>query len=282
MLEHTIPFIYKWTELSTGMWYIGSHYKKGCHPNDGYICSSKTVLPLIQQAPENWMREILEVCENPTITMLRESDILTALRAREDPMSYNKTNADGKFCRVGPHSEETKQKMRTNHKDVSGENNPMFGKPGGMKGKHHSPESKKKTSLALAGRSVRPESAKKISESLTGLSWINDGTTSKRVDLTHNGLPEGWSMGLLIDHARKISDANSRESHWTYGTSRPQSTREKISKSLLGRQELESTRQKKKEASKNRPLIECSGCGKLYRSCHKRHHLMCIQEIMEE
>jgi hypothetical protein len=39
----TIPFVYKWTELSTGKWYIGAHYSKGCHPEDGYICSSKTV-----------------------------------------------------------------------------------------------------------------------------------------------------------------------------------------------------------------------------------------------
>jgi hypothetical protein len=45
----TIAYVYKWTQLSTGKWYIGSRSAIGCNPNqhEKYICSSKTVKPMI-------------------------------------------------------------------------------------------------------------------------------------------------------------------------------------------------------------------------------------------
>ncbi len=281
MNNKTIAFIYKWTELSTGKWYIGSHYKKGCHPDDGYICSSKVVIKLITSNPENWKREILEVFDDPAKTLARECEILTSLNARVDPMSYNKTNADGKFSRSGPHTSETIEKMQKNHKDYSGSNNPMYGKPGGMRGKQHSAETKEKISFSNKGRSVTPQTAEKISTSLTGLVWINDGLTSKRVNLTNNSIPNGWCIGLLPEHAKKISASNARELHWGFGTPRPVLTRDKISKSLKGHKDSEATRYKKRQASKNRPLIKCCWCGKLYRSCHRRYHIECEKEERE-
>jgi len=53
------------------------------------------------------------------------------------------------------HTESAKQKISENHHDVSGENNPMFGKRGNLSpnyGKSHSEETKRKISEATKGR----------------------------------------------------------------------------------------------------------------------------------
>lgn len=96
----TQAYLYKWTEKSTGMWYIGSRSRKGCHPADGYICSSKVVEPLIKENKDNWIREILVIGEPFHIREL-ESNYLKQLNAKKDPMSYNKHNGDGKFTGGG-------------------------------------------------------------------------------------------------------------------------------------------------------------------------------------
>jgi len=55
----TLAYVYKWTELATGKWYVGARGARGCHPDDGYICSSKVVKPQILANPDGWKREIL-------------------------------------------------------------------------------------------------------------------------------------------------------------------------------------------------------------------------------
>jgi hypothetical protein len=93
----TIPFIYRWTQKSTGMWYIGSRTAIGCHPDDGYICSSEIVRLAINAEPVDWYREILLIGEDPIEVRLEERRILTELNARMDSLSYNKTNAEADF-----------------------------------------------------------------------------------------------------------------------------------------------------------------------------------------
>ena len=99
----TQPYLYRWTELPTGKWYIGSRTRKGCHVDDGYICSSKVVKPLILSNPENWKREILVIgdADQSRYIVEMESFLLGVLDAKNDPMSYNQHNGDGKFSRVG-------------------------------------------------------------------------------------------------------------------------------------------------------------------------------------
>ena len=108
----TTAFLYKWTELSTGKWYIGSRTRKNCHPLDGYICSSKIVKPLIQENPNNWNREILCI-GTPEYIVDLESKILVAFDAKYNSMSFNLHNGDGKFTFSGAtHSSETKEKLK--------------------------------------------------------------------------------------------------------------------------------------------------------------------------
>ena len=103
------PFLYKWTEISTGKWYIGSRTAKKCHPDDGYLCSSKIVKPLIIANPLDWRREILCIGPHQYIRDL-EVKYLHALDAMRDPMSYNKSNGAKSFV-GGPKSPETREKL---------------------------------------------------------------------------------------------------------------------------------------------------------------------------
>jgi len=109
----TQAFVYKWIELDTGKWYIGSRTSKGCHIHDGYLCSSKIVKPMILANPSNWKREILVIGEPQYIRELEEK-YLTTYNAAADSISYNQHNANAKFngaCRKGiKESEELKKK----------------------------------------------------------------------------------------------------------------------------------------------------------------------------
>lgn len=80
-------FVYRWREIATNKWYIGYH--KG-HPDDGYICSSRTVKPLIQTNLAGWTRKIVRFGTVKEMLAL-EHRILKRLDARNNPHSYNKS-----------------------------------------------------------------------------------------------------------------------------------------------------------------------------------------------
>lgn len=88
-------FLYKWTHIPTGKWYVGSRTAKGCHPNDGYICSSKEVKPMILENKNEWLREVL-VIGNPQYIRDLESKYLNHIKAAQNPNSFNKCNSSGK------------------------------------------------------------------------------------------------------------------------------------------------------------------------------------------
>jgi len=96
----TLAYLYKWTHLPTGKWYVGSRTANGCHPDDGYICSSKIVKPLILQESDSWSRSIL-VIGNAEYILDLESRYLQLVDAKHDPMSFNMHNGDGKFSVTG-------------------------------------------------------------------------------------------------------------------------------------------------------------------------------------
>lgn len=99
-----LAYVYKWTHLPTMKWYIGSRTAKKCHPNDGYICSSKKIKPLILQNPDEWQRTIIATGSAEEMFKL-ETDILQTFDARNDPRSFNQHNNDDKFFAAGPKTE---------------------------------------------------------------------------------------------------------------------------------------------------------------------------------
>lgn len=89
----TQAFVYRWTHIPTGKWYIGYH--KGT-PNDGYICSSKIVKPLIKANPTEWSRKILKTGTQQEM-LEHEVFLLKLFDAKKDPMSFNQTNGSKEF-----------------------------------------------------------------------------------------------------------------------------------------------------------------------------------------
>tara|TARA_R100001377_G_C3185413_1_gene108337 strand:+ start:66 stop:1523 length:1458 start_codon:yes stop_codon:yes gene_type:complete len=90
--ERCVGFIYCWTNLDSGRWYRGKHQG---YPRDGYLFSSKQEDFLLDFTDPNsrWRYEILNyVTTNTTDLTNLEYKILTELDARNDPMSYNKSN----------------------------------------------------------------------------------------------------------------------------------------------------------------------------------------------
>lgn len=101
----TQAYVYKWTHLPSMKWYVGSRYKPGCHPNDGYICSSKIVKPLIRSRPWEWQRDIIGIGSKEEMLDL-EREILSLFDAAKDSRSFNQTNGAGKFSgQQGPVSD---------------------------------------------------------------------------------------------------------------------------------------------------------------------------------
>ena len=173
------PYLYKLTQISTGKWYVGSRTAKKCKPDEGYICSSRHVLPLYKENPSDWNREILVIGPVNYIREL-ETNYLKSLNAKHDPMSFNLHDGDGKFTTAGKtlnkkdisylHTPENKLKrsegskkawaigLYSNRKKMFGDDNPskrpevrlaiskaLTGKQGArMTGKTHSLETKAK------------------------------------------------------------------------------------------------------------------------------------------
>jgi len=96
----SVPFLYKWKHVPTGKWYVGSRTALGCNPDDEYICSSKAVKEMITANPTDWHRELLFIGSVEQV-LNAECEYLTTLNAKNDPMSFNRHNGDGKFTSTG-------------------------------------------------------------------------------------------------------------------------------------------------------------------------------------
>ncbi len=146
------------------MWYVGSRTAKGCHSNDGYICSSKTIKPMILANPEEWEREIVATGTPDEMYQL-ESEILQTFDAKNDPMSFNQHNNNGKFNTAGKkQSPETCEKLRQVN----------LGKKRGP----NSPESNEKRRQSMLGKNTGPASPEHIQKMRQSMLGKNKGPKS--------------------------------------------------------------------------------------------------------
>jgi hypothetical protein len=147
--------------LSTGKWYVGSKSSVGCHPanHENYICSSKIVKPLVIEDRNDWSYEILVIGPAAYIRNL-EKKYLQSLDARNNPMSYNQSNACCEYDKTGmKDSQETKLKKSMARQ---GSKNPMFGKTGNLSphyGQLHSEERKLKQSVGVSAYAKKSSSS---------------------------------------------------------------------------------------------------------------------------
>lgn len=148
----TTAFVYKWTNISTLQWYIGSRTRKNCHPNDGYVCSSKTVKPLIVENAINWVREIVDT-GTPVEMRELEQEILVLFDAVNDSRSLNKHNATSKF-NGSVNAGIKKAPQHTNKLRIHlAKQNTVYrtGKLGTFLGKNHTNNSLQRMSLIKSG-----------------------------------------------------------------------------------------------------------------------------------
>lgn len=170
-------YVYKWIHIPTMRWYIGSRTKKGCHPDDGYICSSKIVKPLILESPSEWRREIIAIGNSSDMIKL-ENKILIELDAKNNLSSFNMHNGDGLFTTARINlSNEWKDKISKSNKGKirTDESKEKYKKANKLKIQDPSyiaklkkpkPEShKKNVSLALLGKTKTSSHREALSKS---------------------------------------------------------------------------------------------------------------------
>ena len=114
---HYTAYVYKWTHIPTLKWYVGSRVSKRAHLDDGYICSSYIVKPMVKNNSSDWQRTIIATGSAEDMLLLEET-ILTTVDARNDNRSYNLHNSDHKFNNAG----------RSWNGKRAGKNNPMYGR----------------------------------------------------------------------------------------------------------------------------------------------------------
>lgn len=221
---NTQAYVYKWTELSTGKWYIGSRSRKNCNPNDGYICSSKIVKPMIIANKDNWVREVLCIGIPEDMRTL-EAKYLQALKAADDPMSYNQQNQDGKFSNAGkPHSDQTRKKIST-----------------GNKGKIRTEETRKKLSEQRKGK--------------PGRKGEQNGMYGRAP----------WNKGKpMLNHVKlALKEANKDRGPWNKGVPMTDEAKLKLSISKTGSKASIETKLKMSASGKGRKdeKVTCPNCG---------------------
>ena len=166
-----------------------------------YCCEDISLIENYNKAindnTQTWhLHHKLEIDKNLSIKELKSMNMYYHRPANEliflPPFEHNRLHSKGKPqpWNSHPHSEETKQKMRLNHADVNGENNPMYGK-------NHSEETKKKISDKLKGH--KPWNK--------GISPTEE--TKRKISESNKGKPHPWNSHPLSEETKcKMSESH--------------------------------------------------------------------------
>lgn len=95
-------YMYRVTDNLNGKWYVGINTSKGCKPERlgvSYFTSSTIVKPLFKSNHSRFTKEILVIGDVEYIVEL-ESKFLSKIDAKNDMMSYNMHNGNGKMNTV--------------------------------------------------------------------------------------------------------------------------------------------------------------------------------------
>ena len=268
--------VYKITNLVNGKIYIGKHSTKD--PYDDYMGSGIAIISAIEKyGIENFSKEILFCFTNEKEAYLKEAEIVNLkFIDREDTynMVIGGNNIAGSWsgekhpCYGKPRSQETKDKiskaMSTQEmkdkisKAMSGENNPMYGKPGTRRGKKLTQETKDKMSKAHSGANnpmygrcgeKNPRYGKHLSKE-----------TREKISRAHIGKLAG-------------------EKHPCYGKHLSKETREKISRAHIGK----FVREKSPRA---KPILKIDASGNIVaeygcvKECREQNNNLCYRKLI--
>ena len=157
--------IYKTTNLVNNKIYIG----KQIRPNKNYLGSGLILKEAIKKyGRQNFKKEILETCNDKKTLSEREKYWISFYDSRNKEIGYNITaGGDGGSTNNHwvnkKHTDDSKLLISKNHSDVSGANNPMFGR-------QHKDETKKKISETRISLNIKHtnETKSKMSEKKRG------------------------------------------------------------------------------------------------------------------
>lgn len=149
-------YVYLVRNRLNGKIYVGASTQE-VEGSKNYFGSGVAIKNALKEfGKENFSKEILVECE--TVDELHEVERfwITELDSTNPLVGYNLkvVSSDGNFGKQ--FSDETRKKMSENHADISGVNNPNFGKDmtgvnNPFYGKHHTDSAKKKMSDAKKG-----------------------------------------------------------------------------------------------------------------------------------
>jgi hypothetical protein len=211
-MEETIAYVYKWTYKPTYKWYIGSRTAKGCNPDDGYICSSKIVKPMIKSNPDEWIREIIATGKPEEMREL-EAELLDLFDAKNDTRSFNMHNGDGKFTTAGKtHSDESRAKISAANKGKPHNEEHRAKISAANKGKTHNEETRAKMSASRKGRTFTEEHRAKMSASNKGKTHSPE-TRAKLSALMKGENNPMYGKKHSEEHRAKLSAANKGKTH---------------------------------------------------------------------
>ena len=212
-------FVYCWSDHKTAKVYVGMH--KGS-VDDGYICSSKHMMPEYKARPDDFTRQIigsgtLNDCRALEIALLKKivlnKDTCYNKVAGKFIVMSEDTKKRWKDAKRGKKaSPETIERMKRAH---AGEKNHFFGRA-------HSDETKEKIAAAKRGKAgarlgIKHSDAtkKKISEKLTGrVGHKHTNESRAKLSAAHMGkkqLPPSEETRKKLSESVKISWIKRRE-----------------------------------------------------------------------
>lgn len=214
-------YVYKWTHLPTMKWYVGSRTAKNSHPNDGYICSSRLVKPLILANPQEWSKHIIDIGNKEDMLTL-ETEILQLFDARNDPRSFNQHNNEGRpFPLVltpwNKGKKLTAEQSGWTEERREAKRQEMKGKPSRAKGSKWSDEAKTKRSNAGNAKHIgmkrSGETKANISLSKTGKSSCLKGRSNPFA--AENGKKSAAKQSATVT-GRKMAIREDGTRYWIY------------------------------------------------------------------
>ena len=275
-------YVYKITNLTNNMYYIGSR-QSNCDPKDDlgikYFSSSsnKNFITEQRKNPGGFKYEILSVHKSRMEAFEEEARIQTELRCLEDDLCYNKSINHVSFTNYNKThkcTKETKEKISKARKEYykthdtwnKGYKYPeefckklsklRKGKPQPwQKGKKCSDEAKKKISEGLKkyykthdnprkGYHMSEEEKKHQSELRKGKTWEEMYGTEKSLEMK-----------------RHLSEVTSGKNNGMFGKKHSDETKKKIAEKATGRKQSEESIMHQKETIKNKPFVTCPYCG---------------------
>lgn len=276
-------YVYKITNLSNNMYYIGSRQSK-CDPKDDlgvkYFSSSsnKNFINEQKQNPNKFKYEILSKHNSRMEAFEEEVRVQIELGCLEDELCYNKSINHLQFTNYNKsfkHTKESKEKLSKARKEYY---------------KTHDAWNK--------GYKYPEEFGKKVSESLKGNPRLRTQLGKKHSDETREKISEGvkeyfkthdvWNKGSHLSEEEKkhqselrkgktweelygvektsemrehLSEATSGENNGMFGKKHSDESKEKIRRKAIGRKRNEESIIHQKETVKNKPFVTCPYCG---------------------